>query len=302
MIEMDLQRIVMTLFLLLFSNFIQALPDTNLNHGIAFIHGTRDHREDAYGGYWKVDFIESVARGLKSPGNHFVVHCDFSRYMWHEDTAQCVADQLIEFIRDKNISGLTLYTHSNGANVIRWILSNPTYDKRYLILKRKISKVVAIAPSSGGTPLADELLNGGMFESSLSWLLGYNSDAVKQQRIGDMLIYNQELLFGSKGRPSLSVPFNVIVGTDVYASPFSSSSYCNGYLYNSGLKIAKLYLDQCADGFLNCASQTLAGTLWLYDTDKTENNLPLSHNQSRHSCFGLDQILISALATQGVAQ
>jgi hypothetical protein len=150
--------------------------------------------------------------------------------------------------------------------------------------------------------LADEVLGGGVFETSLAWLLGYLSDAVKQQRVGDMLIFNEELLLGGKGRPSLSTPFKVIVGTDVYASPFSSSSYCNGYLLNSGLKIAKLYLDSCADGFLNCSSQTSAGELWFYDTEKTENGIPLSHNQSRHSCFGLEQILISALATEGAVQ
>ncbi len=297
---MDLRRVLITLFLFLFSTLIQALPGTN--PGVAFIHGTRDHREDANGGYWKVEFIQSVSQGLKKPENHYVVHCDFDRYMWHKDSADCVAEQLLEFITEKKISSVTIYTHSDGANVIRWILSNPTYDKKYLALKHKINQIIAIAPSSGGTPLADEVINGGIFESSLGWLLGYVSDAVKQQRVGDMLIYNQELLLGIKGRPSLSVPFNVIVGTNVHASPFSSASYCNGYLLNSGLKITKLYLEQCADGFLSCSSQTAAGTVWFYDIDKTENNAPLSHNQSRHSCLGLEQVLVNALATKGVAQ
>lgn len=299
---MDLRRVSITLFLFLFSTLIQALPDTYPNPGIAFIHGTRDHRQDADGGYWRVEFIQSVSQGLKKPENHYVVHCDFSRYMWHTDSADCVADQLLEFITAKNLSSLTVYSHSDGANVIRWILSNPTYDKRYMTLKRTINQVIAMAPSSGGTPLADEVINGGVFESSLGWLLGYVSDAVRQQRVGDMLIYNQELLLGGKGRPSLSMPFNVIVGTNVHASPFSSASYCNGYLLNSGLKITKLYLDQCADGFLNCSSQTAAGTVWFYDIDKTENNAPLSHNQSRHSCLGLDQILVNDLATKGAVQ
>ena len=299
---MDLRRVLITLFLFLFSTLIQAHPDVYPNPGIAFIHGTRDHREDADGGYWKAEFIQSVSQGLKKPENHYLVHCDFNRYMWHKDSADCVAEQLLEFITEKGISSLTIYTHSDGANVIRWILSNPTYDKRYLTLKHKINQVIAIAPSSAGTPLADEVINGGIFESSLGWLLGYVSDAVRQQRVGDMLIYNQELLLGGKGRPSLSLPFNVIVGTNVHASPFSSASYCNGYFLNSGLKITKLYLEQCADGFLNCSSQTAAGTVWFYDIDKTESNAPLSHNQSRHSCLGLDQILVNALATKGVAQ
>lgn len=297
-----IHRSLITLFLLFFSTLIHAVPDQQSNPGIAFVHGTKDHREDAYGGYWKVDFIDSVSRGLAKPENHYVVHCDFSRYMWHEDAANCVAEQLQQFINDKKISSLTVYTHSDGANIIRWILSNPTYDSRYLILKRKISQVIAIAPSSGGTPLADEVLNGGVFETSLAWLMGYLTDAVKQQRVGDMLIFNDEILLGTKGRPSLSVPFRVIVGTDVLASPFSSTSYCNGYLLNSGLKIAKLYLDKCADGFLNCTSQANAGEVWFYDTEKTDNNAPINHNQSRHSCLGFDKILISALATEGVVK
>lgn len=296
---MDLPRILITLFLFLFSTLIQAHPESKSNPGIAFIHGTKDHREDAYGTYWKTDFIQSVTNALDNPDNYYVVHCDFSRYMWHEDSAFCVADQLLEFINEKKISSMTVYTHSDGGNVIRWILSNPTYDGRFMALKRKISQVIALAPSSGGTPLADEVLNGGVFETSLAWLLGYLSDAVKQQRIGDMLIYNEELLFGGTGRPTLPTPFKVVVGTDVHASPFSSSSYCNGYLLNSGLKIANLFLNTCADGFLNCDSQVLVGNVWFYDYEKTENAEPLSHNQSRHSCFGLDQILTTALATEG---
>lgn len=299
---MDLQRKIIALCLFLFSTLIQALPENTPNPGMALVHGTRDHREDAYGGYWKADFIDSMSKGLAKPENLLVVHCDFSQYMWHEDAANCVADQLLEFINKQNISSMTVYTHSDGANIIRWILSNPTYDGRYLALKNKISQVIAIAPSSLGTPLADEVLGGGVFETSLAWLMGYLSDAVKQQRVGDMLIYNEELLLGGKGRPSLSTPFKVIVGTDVFASPFSSGSYCNGYLLNSGLKITKLYLDTCADGFLNCTSQLAAGELLFYDRDKTENNAPLSHNQSRHSCFGFDQVLISALSTEGAVQ
>lgn len=292
---MEFQRIFNFFFVFFFSTLIHA------NIGIAFIHGTNDHRVDAYGDYWKTDFIEAFRQALPTPDNYFVVHCDFRQYMWHEEAAQCVANQLLEFIDEKQIDSLTIYTHSNGANVVRWILSNPTYNQDYLALAKKITQVIAIAPSSGGTVLADELLNGGIFETSVAWLLGYlAADAIKQQRIGDMLIYNQELLFGSPNRPSLPIPFKAVVGTDVVASPFSKSSYCNGFILNSGLKITKLYLDSCSDGFLNCTSQLEAGTLWFYDHEKTDGLEPLSHNQSRHSCFGLGTLLISALPEKGV--
>jgi hypothetical protein len=182
---------------------------------------------------------------------------------------------------------------------MRWILSNPTYSSRYMRLNNKIRQVIALAPSSTGTPIADLVLSGNVLGSSLSWILGFEGDAIKQQRVGDMQIYNEELLLGTKGRPTLPIPFKAVVGTDVIASPLSSASYCNGYLLNSGLKISKLYLDKCADGFLNCSSQNAAGEVWFYDKDVLDNNLTLSHNHSRHSCFGMDKILISALATEG---
>lgn len=295
---MDFKYILIALMLFCSTSLTQAAD----NPGIAIIHGTGDHREDAYGNYWKIDFIESLAQGLPNPDNYYVVHCDYSRYMWAEDAGDCTVDQLLEFIQDKNISSLTVYTHSNGGNVIRWILSNPTYNDRYMRLANKIRQVIALAPSSTGTPLADLVLSDPVLGSNISWILGFQGDAIKQQRVGDMNIYNEELLFGTKGRPSLSVPFKAIVGTDVVASPVSSASYCNGYLLNSGLKITKLYLDQCADGFLNCSSQNAAGEIWFYDKDRLENQMTLSHNQSRHSCFGMDKILISALAAEGAVR
>lgn len=295
---MDFKRVLIAFLLAVFSTLTQA----DDNSGIAFVHGTGDHREDAYGDYWKIDFIDSVTQGLANPENYVVTHCNYTNYMWDETAGECTVDQLLKFIHDKNISKITVYTHSNGANVLRWILSNPTYNGRYMELKKHIGKVVALAPSSTGTPLADLALSGHVISSSLSWILGLHGDAIKQQRVGDMRIYNQELLLGTQGRPSLPVAFNPIIGTDVIASPLSSASYCNGYLLNSGLKITKLYLDKCSDGFLNCSSQEAAGTVWFYDKDHLENNWTLSHNQSRHSCFGLDKILISALATKGAVQ
>ena len=67
---MDFQRVLIPLFLFLFSTLIQALPEPNSNPGIAFVHGTKDHREDAYGGYWKTDFIQNMSQGLAKPENH----------------------------------------------------------------------------------------------------------------------------------------------------------------------------------------------------------------------------------------
>ncbi|ASQ46348.1 hypothetical protein [Legionella clemsonensis] len=297
---MDLRRFLACLFLLIgtllsFSSFAE-------NIGIAFIHGTNDHREDADGGYWKRAFIDAVANALPNYENHIVVACDFSRYMWHEDAAGCVTNQLLNFIKNKQITKLIIYTHSNGSNIMRWILSNPSYDARYAAIGKKINQIIAIAPSSGGTPLADLVIDGQSFESKVGWLLGYKNDSVKQQRIGDMAIYNAELLFGTSGRPSIPVPFRVIIGTDVTASPLAKASYCNGYLLNTGLKITQIYLDHCSDGFLNCRSQAAAGKIWFYDWQKTKDQTPLSHNQSRHSCFGFENIIRTDLIAQGALQ
>ena len=261
------------------------------NTGIALIHGTSDHRLDADGIYWKREFTDYLRHSLPNPENYLIVACDFTHFMWDEEAAGCTVDQLLAFVDNQNITKLTLYTHSNGGNVIRWILSNPTYDKRYLRLNKVIKQVRAIAPSSGGTPLADEILNGDLLSATLGWLLGYANDSVKQQRVGDMALYNDQILLGTVGRPALPVPFRVIAGSDVAASPFSNASYCNGYVYNSGLKITKAYLDYCSDGFLDCSSQMAAGQLWFLDVQKTTDQLTLNHNQSRHSCFGLEQIL-----------
>lgn len=296
---MDLLRYIFLILFFICSPGLHASSTLNPDTGIVFIHGTNDHRTNADGDYWKKEFTRSVADALPNPENFLIVACDFSKYMWHEDAGGCLTTQMINFAKEKHLSKLVIYTHSNGANVLRWVLSNPTYDARYLELQPYIDRIVAISPSSEGTPLADESFYGGVFGTGLSWLLGYRNDAVRQQRIGDMFIFNEELILGTKARPSLPHPMKVIVGTDVSASPMSSSSYCNGYMLNTALKVTKIYLDKCSDGFLSCSSQSAAGDLWFQDIEKTEDQLTLSHNQSRHSCFGLSDILKNDLTGQG---
>ncbi|MBA2656060.1 MAG: hypothetical protein H0U70_03650 [Tatlockia sp.] len=294
---------VLACFLLFISASTSFSANNSENFGIAFVHGTNDHRLDAESEYWKKDFTDSLAAVLPKPENKVIIHCDFTHYMWDEATSGCVAQQLLEFVDSQQITKLVVYTHSNGGNVTRFILSNPTYDPRFMRLAKIIHQVIALAPSSGGTSLADDAINGSRFEAGLGWLLGYAHNAVKQQRVGDMAIYNDEVIFGTEGRPSLPVPFRVIVGTDVIASPFKPSSYCNGYLLNASLKLIQTYLTSCSDGYLDCSSQAQAGTIWFYDHDKTTDQSPLNHNQSRHSCFGVDQILRNDLVqTQGAMQ
>lgn len=260
------------------------------NQGVAFVHGTGS-QTDAYNDYWQAPMIQSVIQGLPNSSNYVVINCDFEQYMWDSRASGCLAEQLTNFINSKNITSMKLITHSNGANIVRWIMSNPTWDSRYPNIINKTSEVIAIAASSGGTPLADAVTEGNVFESSLGWLLGYKSNAVKQQQVSWMAYYNQNWLLGTSGRPSLPKSFVNVVGTDVESALWDSDSYCGGYSLNVGLEFTQNWLDNCSDGFLNCSSQEAAGTLWFRDKSKTKGREPLSHNQSRRKCFNLDRFL-----------
>lgn len=258
--------------------------------GVALVHGT-GHQTDAASDYWRWDFVNSVRAGLPDQSNYLVVNCDFEQYMWTADAAGCLAGQLYGFITSKGIDDLVVITHSNGGNVMRWILSNPTWDARYPTIIGTIRWVNALAPSSLGTPLADAVVSGTVFEQALGWLLGYANDAVRMQQTSWMAYYNAYWLYGTSGRPALPVGFWDVVGTDVETAIWDPDSYCGGYSLNLGLEITQAWLDSCSDGFLNCTSQAGAGSVWFYDTQVMSGGEPLSHNQSRRKCFGLDVVL-----------
>ena len=258
--------------------------------GVAFVHGTGS-QTDAYNDYWQPTMVNTVKNGLVNKNNYVVINCDFNQYMWDSRAAGCLATQLTSFISSRNITDLVVITHSNGGNVMRWILSNPTYDSRYPKIINRLRKVTALAPSSAGTPLADAVLNGNTFETSLGWLLGYKNDAVRMQQVGHMATYNAQNLYGTAGRPALPKPFRAVVGSDVESAVWDSNSYCGGYSANVGLEFTQNWLSSCSGGFLECSSQKAAGTLWFTDKARTQGAEPLSHNQSRRECFGLGGIL-----------
>ncbi|WP_448549418.1 hypothetical protein [Thalassotalea fusca] len=260
------------------------------NDGIAFIHGT-GKQTDAYNDYWNPNFVNTIRSGLNDSSRYTVINCDFDQFMWDTQAAGCLANQLTSFINDKQITQLTMVTHSNGGNVVRWILSNPTYDSRYPAIINKTNKVIAIAPSSAGTPLADAVKQGNVFETSLGWLLGYDSDAVTQQQVSWMNYYNQNWLHGTSGRPALPATFKTVVGSDVDSAFWDGDSYCAGYQYQVALETTQNWLDSCSDGFLNCSSQQAAGVTWFKDKQRTRGSEPLSHQQSRRDCFNLHTII-----------
>lgn len=263
---------------------------SNANTGLALVHGTGS-QTDAYNDYWTGDFVNSVKQGIPDPSKVLIVNCNFDKYMWDAAAAGCLAESMSNFITKNNISDLKVVTHSNGGNVIRWILSNPTSDPRYPTIINAVSRVIALAPSSGGTPLADAAMNGNVFESTLGWLLGYKSDAVRQQQEGWMDYYNSNNLHGTAGRPALPAIFESVVGSDVDSAIWDGDSYCAGYQYQVALEVTQNWLDSCSDGFLNCSSQQAAGTTWFKDKQKTKGSEPLSHQQSRRDCFNLDKLI-----------
>ena len=258
--------------------------------GVAFVHGT-GHQTDAYNDYWQPTMVNTVRQGLSNQANYTVINCDFTQYMWDSRAAGCLAGQLTSFINNRGITDLVVITHSNGGNVMRWILSNPTWDSRYPNIISKVRWVNAIAASSAGTPLANAVMNGNVFESAVGWLLGYKSDAVRQQQTSWMASYNQDWLLGTAGRPALPKGFWNVIGTDVDSAIWDGDSYCGGYAENVGLEVTQNWLDDCSDGFIECSSAKAAGSVWFYDTARTAGDEPLSHNQSRRACFGLQNIL-----------
>lgn len=258
--------------------------------GVAFVHGT-GKQTDALNDYWTSEFVNSVRQGLPDSANYVVVNCDFEQYMWDNAAAGCLAGALHSFITSRGIDDLVVLTHSNGGNVMRWILSNPTWDSRYPLIIQNTRWVNALAPSSLGTPLADAVMQGNVFESALGWLLGYQNDAVRMQQESWMASYNSTWLLGTSGRPALPTGFWNVVGSDVPAAIWNAAAYCGGYQFQVGLAITRAWLDSCSDGFLECTSQNGAGTLWFIDEQQTNSGRNLSHHQSRRACHGLDVIL-----------
>lgn len=260
------------------------------NTGVAFVHGTGS-QTDAYNDYWTGSYVNSIVKALPNSSNYTVINCDFEQYMWDPAAAGCLAQQLTSFINSKNITQMTVITHSNGGNVVRWIMSNPTSDSRFPGIITATKEVIALAPSSGGTPLANAVVDGNIFETALGWILGYNSDAVKQQQVEWMAVYNQNDLYGTAGRPALPKPFLSVVGSDVDSAFWDSDSYCGGYAQQVGLEFTQNWLDSCSDGFLECSSQSAAGTVWFTDKQRTRGREPLSHQQSRRKCFNMHRII-----------
>ena len=85
--------------------------------------------------------------------------------------------------------------------------------------------------------------------------------------------------------------FEAVVGSDVDYASWDGYSYSAGYQYQVALEVTQNWLDSCSDGFLNCSSQSAAGSVGFTDKEKSNGKEALSHQQSRRKCFGLDSLL-----------
>ncbi|MGH8032767.1 MAG: hypothetical protein ACREO8_10480 [Luteimonas sp.] len=261
------------------------------NTGVALVHGT-GRQTDAFNGYWTAPFVESVRRGLPDPANVVVVNCDFTQFITDSRASGCLAGQLSEFIARRGITDLVIVAHSHGGNMVRWIFSNPTFDSRYPGIINVTRRINALAPSSAGTPLADAAIAGNSFEQFVGELVNQRSNAVREQQVATMANINATRLYGTPGRPALPRPFRSVLGTNVNATPFSPGATCGGFAQSAGLKFTQTFLTVgCSDGFLECSSQSAAGSIWFRDNQRTVDGRVLSHHQSRRDCFGLDVIL-----------
>lgn len=262
--------------------------------GLAFVHGTSSHSPySAHHSYWTDPMIDGVRAGLDDTSKYEVIGCNFTKKLTHADAADCLAEQLLDFIEDEDVTKLVVITHSHGGNMMRFILSNPTRSPSYKKVIDKIDYVIALAPSSLGTPLADKVISGTKLEKWLGTKLGYANDAVEQQQTDVMKTLNDTVLKGTLGRPPLPKNFWTVTGTKATLE----LPYCGGSSQTWGLWMTRqlIGVGKCSDGFLPCSSQRGAGIPWVDDVDFTNGERELNHNHSRRPCFGLDSFLKNQL-------
>ena len=258
--------------------------------GVAFVHGT-GKQTDALNDYWTSNMVNSVRQGLSNQANYVVINCDFEKYMWDSQAAGCLAGQLYNFINQRGInrpgdSDPLQWWQRDALDHVQSDLGQPLPDHHQQHPLGQCTGTV-----QPGHAVADAVMAGNVFEASLGWLLGYQSDAVRMQQTSWMQYYNGTWLNGTSGRPSLPKGFWNVVGSDVHAAVWNGASYCGGYQYQVGLAVTQWWLNSCSDGFLECSSQNGAGSLWFYDYQRTQSGRKLSHHQSRRNCFNLDVIL-----------
>ncbi|MBL8112991.1 MAG: hypothetical protein JNK60_08915 [Acidobacteria bacterium] len=207
--------------------------------------------------YWTEDMIRASSKNNAVPT--LVCRYDGTQYMWV--AAGQVAGQITSWVSANAITEIVVDTHSFGGIVIRWILSNPTYDSRYQPIINKIRWVNSIAGPHKGSEAANlaGTLSGSWLTGWLVDLVGQNNDATKNCRTDNMSYYNTYYLKGTSGRPALPKTVYTIDGTGLWNN---FCTECVGLATLSG--IAGLPGED--DGAVAQYSARGVGTVW-FSTD-----------------------------------
>jgi hypothetical protein len=173
--------------------------------------------------YWGEDMIRASSKGYTVP--YLVCHYDGSQYMWV--AADQVAGQIYDWMTANQIDDIVVNTHSFGGTVIRWILSNPTWNTRYQPIIDRVRWVNAIAAPHQGSEAADlaGTLSGSWLTGWLVDLVGQNTNSTANCRTDWMAYYNQYYLKGTSGRPPLPRQVYTIAGTGLWNDFAHSEDY-----------------------------------------------------------------------------
>lgn len=279
--------------------------------GVVFVHGTATYtQESAVTDYWTEASLTTMSAGYPylAVGYAGDTCAAFDECSWGD-----IASQIDAWLDATGVTRIVIVTHSNGANPVRFMVHHPTASDAVQRVAAATSQVVFLAGDSAGTPLADEVTEGGTFASVVNSVLDtfgfgtYDNPAVWQQRTDSMAQYDSDGTFddanGDQGGTTLAgvVPVMASSGTSVDAIPFTNLADCGGYEETAGLEATLLYgwgESGCADGFIGCDSSQYvgfnpqAGLGFEGDT--------LNHNQSRRSCDGVGGWVASAVG-QGLS-
>lgn len=225
--------------------------------GVVFVHGKGGAdlaNQSTANAYWGTDMIRATTKGYAIP--YLVCHYDGTQYMW--TAAGQVAGQITTWMNANGIDDIVVETHSFGGVVIRWMLSNPTYDSRYQPIINRIRWVNAIAPPNKGSEAANlaGTLSGSWLTGWLVDLVGQNNASTKNCTTSSMAYYNQYYLKGTSGRPSLPRSYYNIAGTGLWNDFAHSEDY--GLATLSG--VAGMPGED--DGMVSQYSAQGAGTVW----------------------------------------
>jgi hypothetical protein len=247
------RRIILTAALVLLFATAAAQAKT----GIVFIHGKGGAtlaQASVARAYWGDDMLRTTTKGFTIP--YLVCSYDGTQIMW--TAAGTVAGQIYNWMNANAIDDIVVETHSFGGVVIRWILSNPTYDSRYQPIISRIRWVNSIAPPNAGSEAANMAgtLSGSWLTGWLIDLVGQSNDSTRNCQTSWMSYYNQYYLKGTAGRPAPPKTVYNIAGTGLWNDFAHSEDY--GLATLSG--IAGLPGED--DGMVAQYSAQSVGTAW----------------------------------------